>query len=214
MIEAEPCRQLNIEFRDVVRTKLIWLTNLRRLDYLCAPNIPFGVDAQDLPYEQLRAIVVEALRIHKNVMAGEAQYRLRHRVKLDLMPGIRLSAHHRIIKLSPDGRYLFLVMRLLDTETPMETLQGYDLLNDGHCFWTLQSLGNITHLDLAMSPENGLLLAISDYDIGSHAPNSWYVLDAFPIISFSLSHDEAGLEFLKWSLPDGVTGSEKLSQLN
>ena len=164
------------ELRDAVRSKLVWLINLRRLDHTCAPNVPFGVDVTDLPYEKLRAIVIEACRIHKNAMAGHVENRFRQQIKLvdpivvNGPDGERALPHgvardSGAVRLSPDGRYLFVTrQRTFEPFFQTHTLQVYDLHDSGRCFWNLPTLGLLTSFDVSMGENGSLLLAIGDTD--------------------------------------------------
>ncbi|KAH8118884.1 hypothetical protein DFH11DRAFT_705956 [Phellopilus nigrolimitatus] len=53
-------------FREVVSNKISWLERLRALDQAHAPDLPHHVSVDDLPWQDLRNLVVRAQRRHRN----------------------------------------------------------------------------------------------------------------------------------------------------
>lgn len=151
--------------KDAVRTKSLWLYNLRNLDRLCSPNIPPHVDPVSLPYSVLRARVLEAIRWRKRVEHGEAHYQRHRRVNLakgSEEVGViqsREPKHDETIKLSAGGRFLFVVM---EDKSGFEHLKIYDLEDDDACVWTFKAVKKIQAFDFELHNNGSLCVAILD----------------------------------------------------
>ena len=100
----------------------MWDIQVANLDITCAPNIPPCAKIEDYSAEQLRRIVVEAVRVRDSWTKGPSpSVRLERKQTITLKPAIskgsRLSP-----KFFPGGRFLVIVDGL--TQLRVIDLQG------------------------------------------------------------------------------------------
>ncbi|KAL5480779.1 hypothetical protein ACEPAI_9719 [Sanghuangporus weigelae] len=90
----------------------LWLVKLYDLDVSCDPGIPPNVSVEHLPIEELRSIVVRAVRLY-TAMTGSPTPMITYALKKTIVPtppeavpsGITGFIHS--VKLLPGGRYVF-----------------------------------------------------------------------------------------------------------
>ncbi|KAL5532614.1 hypothetical protein ACEPAF_4388 [Sanghuangporus sanghuang] len=120
---VQTCKHIH----DVIATRHLWLSKLYEVDQFCAPNLPSHVDPSTLTCTELRDAVVKAERSYHLITEGSSPilgYKCIKTISVDRPKENlhELSYRHHNIKLTPDGRYLFMAylfpseLRLLDLE--------------------------------------------------------------------------------------------------
>ncbi|KAH8118888.1 hypothetical protein DFH11DRAFT_706301 [Phellopilus nigrolimitatus] len=114
-------------FREVVSNKISWLERLRALDQAHAPDLPHHVSVDDLPWQDLRNLVVRAHRRHRST--GPAPLRPTRgtmiRIKT-IPPAVSLSVVD--MELLPGGALLLVLLENGD-------LQCWSVPG-GECVWS------------------------------------------------------------------------------
>ncbi|KAL5511127.1 hypothetical protein ACEPAH_4342 [Sanghuangporus vaninii] len=119
----------------VIATRHLWLSKLYDLDQYCAPNLPSHVDPNTLTCTELRDAVVKAERSYHLITEDSSPF-LGYRCVKTISVGRpeqnlhELSYRHHNIKLTTDGRYLFMTYLF-----PSE-LRLFDLEDGGRQIWT------------------------------------------------------------------------------
>ena len=136
------------------------------LDHTSAPDIPPHVSIDNLSYEEVRSIVVDAVRSYVHAIAddGDVEYELRHRIMLEDAPGSTTSIESPYrgdpMRLSPGGRYLFIALTDRGREDPTR-LQMYDLYDANQCFWSFKTDSQLLCFDFESRQDGSILVAVA-----------------------------------------------------
>ncbi|KAL5523266.1 hypothetical protein ACEPAF_1533 [Sanghuangporus sanghuang] len=126
--------------------KHLWLVKVYGLDISCDPGIPPNVSVENLPIEELRSIVVRAVRLY-TAMTGPPTptitYALRNTIvpiPPETIPSVLTGFIHSV-RLVPGGRYVFVCWKtLLPNPGNKDYMIDKELCmidtNSNHCVWS------------------------------------------------------------------------------
>lgn len=106
---------------------------------------------------------MDALRSYERLMDGDVRYQLRHRIQMHDLGAEQGPAKRRIdreddaMKLSPDGRYLFVVWSKKDED---DSIRIYDIHGHGKCVMVFEPLHRVLCFDVDITETGALRLAI------------------------------------------------------
>ncbi|KAL5529726.1 hypothetical protein ACEPAG_5711 [Sanghuangporus baumii] len=121
---------------DAIATRHLWLSKLYELGQFCAPNLPSYVDPNTLTCAELRDVVVKAERSCYLITESSSptlEYKCVKSVVVDRPEESlhELAYRHHNMKLTPDGRYLFMAYL-----SPSSEVRLFDLEDGGRRIWT------------------------------------------------------------------------------
>lgn len=113
--------------RDILTTRHLWLVQLQNLDQTCAPDLPPHVNIDILSCQDLRSLVINAIRSYESLRHGITRYSQRTSFG-PLVRGAEIGKIGDNSRLSPGGRYLFIYWQNIKLEI-------FDLHDNNSCVW-------------------------------------------------------------------------------